>query len=154
MTGPLFKQSRPLKPLLKPLLNLSQQGYGLTPSNESAHSNSKKSRISSVFGNNKKNKSRAVAYARVSSKRQAEEGVSLDAQVERLLAYAEFRGWTSTLMTSTSMMGFLLRFTFGQDQQVGRCVKPSIKRELAMSLHSRWIDCSEMFRTVWALLMS
>jgi len=44
-----------------------------------------------VFGN-KKNKSRAVAYARVSSKRQAEEGVSLDAQVERLLAYAEFRG--------------------------------------------------------------
>jgi len=44
-----------------------------------------------VFGN-KKNKSRAVAYARVSSKRQAEEGVSLDAQVERLIAYAEFRG--------------------------------------------------------------
>jgi predicted site-specific integrase-resolvase len=45
-----------------------------------------------VFGN-KKNKSRAVAYARVSSKRQAEEGVSLDAQVERLLAYAEFGDW-------------------------------------------------------------
>jgi DNA invertase Pin-like site-specific DNA recombinase len=44
-----------------------------------------------MFGN-KKNKSRAVAYARVSSKRQAEEGVSLDAQVERLIAYAEFRG--------------------------------------------------------------
>jgi site-specific DNA recombinase len=62
-----------------------------TPSNASAYSNSKKSRISNVFGN-KKNKSRAVAYARVSSKRQAEEGVSLDAQVERLIAYAEFRG--------------------------------------------------------------
>ena len=44
-----------------------------------------------MFGE-RKNKSRAVAYARVSSKRQAEEGVSLDAQVERLLAYAEFRG--------------------------------------------------------------
>ena len=38
------------------------------------------------------NKERAVAYARVSSKRQAEEGVSLDAQVERLIAYADFRG--------------------------------------------------------------
>jgi len=37
------------------------------------------------------NKERAVAYARVSSKRQAEEGVSLEAQVERLIAYAEFR---------------------------------------------------------------
>lgn len=58
---------------------------------QSASSNSKKSRISNVFGN-KKNKSRAVAYARVSSKRQAEEGVSLDAQVERLISYAEFRG--------------------------------------------------------------
>ena len=62
-----------------------------TPSNASAYSNSKETRISSVFGN-KKNKSRAVAYARVSSKRQAEEGVSLDAKVERLLAYADFRG--------------------------------------------------------------
>jgi site-specific DNA recombinase len=58
---------------------------------KSASSNSKKSRISNVFGE-RKNKSRAVAYARVSSKRQAEEGVSLDAQVERLLAYADFRG--------------------------------------------------------------
>ena len=38
------------------------------------------------------NKERAVAYARVSSKRQAEEGVSLEAQVERLIAYANFRG--------------------------------------------------------------
>jgi len=38
------------------------------------------------------NKERAVAYARVSSKRQVEEGVSLDAQVERLIAYADFRG--------------------------------------------------------------
>ena len=38
------------------------------------------------------NKERAVAYARVSSKRQAEEGVSLEAQVERLIAYADFRG--------------------------------------------------------------
>ena len=38
------------------------------------------------------NKERAVAYARVSSKRQVEEGVSLDAQVERLISYADFRG--------------------------------------------------------------
>jgi DNA invertase Pin-like site-specific DNA recombinase len=41
---------------------------------------------------NSPNKNRAVAYARVSSKRQAEEGVSLEAQVERLIAYADFRG--------------------------------------------------------------
>ena len=33
------------------------------------------------------NKERAVAYAQVSSKRQAEEGV-----IERLIAYADFRG--------------------------------------------------------------
>jgi DNA invertase Pin-like site-specific DNA recombinase len=41
---------------------------------------------------NSQNKERAVGYARVSSKRQAEEGVSLDAQVERIIAYADFRG--------------------------------------------------------------
>ena len=37
------------------------------------------------------NRERAVAYARGYSKRQAKEGVSLDAQVERLIAYADFR---------------------------------------------------------------
>ena len=75
----------------KPSVASASTRVWTTPSNASAYSNSKKSRISNVFGN-KKNKTRAVAYARVSSKRQAEEGVSLDAQVERLLAYAEFRG--------------------------------------------------------------
>jgi site-specific DNA recombinase len=90
--------SRPLEQLIEPSETTAEPSADpvstrvwTTPSNASAHSNSKKSRISNVFGN-KKNKSRAVAYARVSSKRQAEEGVSLDAQVERLIAYAEFRG--------------------------------------------------------------
>ena len=59
-----------------------------TPSNASAYSNSKESRISSVFGN-----SRAVAYARVSSKRQAEEGVVLDAQVNVCLLTQNSEDW-------------------------------------------------------------
>ncbi|MBT7637694.1 MAG: recombinase family protein, partial [Euryarchaeota archaeon] len=36
-------------------------------------------------------KDRAVAYVRVSSKKQAEEGVSIPAQVEKCVAYAVFR---------------------------------------------------------------
>jgi DNA invertase Pin-like site-specific DNA recombinase len=75
----------------QPIVSSESKRVWTTVVNKSASSNSKKSAISSVFGE-RKNKSRAVAYARVSSKRQAEEGVSLDAQVERLLAYAEFRG--------------------------------------------------------------
>ena len=92
MTGPLVQTIQTSETPAQTPVEPKSARVWTTPSNESAHSNSKKSRISSVFGNNKKNKSRAVAYARVSSKRQAEEGVSLDAQVERLLAYAEFRG--------------------------------------------------------------
>ena len=92
MTGPLVQTIQISETSAQTTVEPKSTRVWTTPSNECAHSNSKKSRISSVFGNNKKNKSRAVAYARVSSKRQAEEGVSLDAQVERLLAYAEFRG--------------------------------------------------------------
>lgn len=91
MSGPPEQQIEPSETTAEPSVDSVLTRVWTTPSNASAYSNSKKSRISNVFGN-KKNKSRAVAYARVSSKRQAEEGVSLDAQVERLLAYAEFRG--------------------------------------------------------------
>ncbi len=91
MSGPLEHLNEPSEITAKPSVDSASTRIWTTPSNASAYSNSKKSRISNVFGN-KKNKSRAVAYARVSSKRQAEEGVSLDARVERLLAYAEFRG--------------------------------------------------------------
>ena len=91
MRGPSEQLTEPSETTAKPSVDSASTRVWTTPSNASAYSNSKESRISSVFGN-KKNKSRAVAYARVSSKRQAEEGVSLDAQVERLLAYAEFRG--------------------------------------------------------------
>ena len=91
MRGPSEQLIEPSETTAFPsVASLPTRGW-TTLSNASAYSNSKKSRISNVFGN-KKNKSRAVAYARVSSKRQAEEGVSLDAQVERLIAYAEFRG--------------------------------------------------------------
>jgi len=89
--GPSEQLIEPSETTAEPSVDSATTRVWTTPSNASAYSNSKESRISSVFGN-KKNKSRAVAYARVSSKRQAEEGVSLDAQVERLLAYAEFRG--------------------------------------------------------------
>ena len=91
MTGPLVQTIQTSEIPAQTTVEPKSTRVWTTPSNASAYSNSKKSRISNVFGN-KKNKSRAVAYARVSSKRQAEEGVSLDAQVERLLAYAEFRG--------------------------------------------------------------
>ena len=91
MSGPLEQLNEPSETTAEPSVESGSARVWTTPSNASAYSNSKESRISSVFGN-KKNKSRAVAYARVSSKRQAEEGVSLNAQVERLLAYAEFRG--------------------------------------------------------------
>jgi site-specific DNA recombinase len=91
MSGPSEQLSQPIETTAKPSVASVSTRVWTTHSNASAYSNSKKSRISDVFGN-KKNKSRAVAYARVSSKRQAEEGVSLDAQVERLIAYAEFRG--------------------------------------------------------------
>ena len=91
MSGPFEQLIEPSETTAEPSVESVSTRVWTTPSNASAYSNSKKSRISNVFGK-KKNKSRAVAYARVSSKRQAEEGVSLDAQVERLLAYAEFRG--------------------------------------------------------------
>jgi site-specific DNA recombinase len=91
VSGPLEQLSQSRETTAEPLVGSVATMVWTTPSNASAYSNSKKFRISNVFGN-RKNKTRAVAYARVSSKRQAEEGVSLDAQVERLLAYAEFRG--------------------------------------------------------------
>ena len=91
MSGPSKQLSQTSEATVDPYVGSVSTRAWTTSSNASAYSNSKKSRISNVFGN-KKNKSRAVAYARVSSKRQAEEGVSLDAQVERLIAYAEFRG--------------------------------------------------------------
>ena len=91
MSGPLEQLNEPSETTTEPSVDSASARVWTTPSNASAYSNSKETRISGVFGN-KKNKSRAVAYARVSSKRQSEEGVSLDAQVERLLAYAEFRG--------------------------------------------------------------
>jgi site-specific DNA recombinase len=91
VSGPSKQLSQTSETTVDPYVGSVSTRAWTTSSNASAYSNSKKSRISNVFGN-KKNKSRAVAYARVSSKRQAEEGVSLDAQVERLIAYAEFRG--------------------------------------------------------------
>jgi site-specific DNA recombinase len=89
--GPSEQLIEPSETTDEPSVASDTRGVWTSIVHQSASSNSKESRISNVFGN-KKNKSRAVAYARVSSKRQAEEGVSLDAQVERLLAYAEFRG--------------------------------------------------------------
>ena len=91
MSEPSAQLDEPSETTAKHCVESTSTRVWTTLSNASVYSSSKESRISNVFGNNK-NKSRAVAYARVSSKRQAEEGVSLDAQVERLIAYAEFRG--------------------------------------------------------------
>jgi site-specific DNA recombinase len=91
MRGPIEQLVGTSETTTQPIVASESKRVWTKVVHKSASSNSKKSTISSVFGE-RKNKSRAVAYARVSSKRQAEEGVSLDAQVERLLAYAEFRG--------------------------------------------------------------
>ena len=91
MRGPIEQLVGTSETTTQPIVASESERGWTNVVHKSASSNSKKSTISSVFGE-RKNKSRAVAYARVSSKRQAEEGVSLDAQVERLLAYAEFRG--------------------------------------------------------------
>ena len=55
------------------------------------------------------NKERAVAYARVSSKRQVDEGVSLEAQVERLIAYAEFREMRQDGVTDALLLARTLK---------------------------------------------
>ncbi len=41
---------------------------------------------------NSENRDKAIAYIRVSSQRQVDEGVSLDAQKRRILDYARFKG--------------------------------------------------------------
>jgi DNA invertase Pin-like site-specific DNA recombinase len=41
---------------------------------------------------NAENPSKAIAYVRVSSQRQVDEGVSIDAQVKRLREYARYKG--------------------------------------------------------------
>jgi|GEM_PF-187337 len=91
MRGPIEQRVGTSETTTQPIVASESEKAWTRVVHKSASSNSKKSTISNVFGE-RKNKSRAVAYARVSSKRQAEEGVSLDAQVERLLAYADFRG--------------------------------------------------------------
>tara|TARA_X000001036_G_C20562174_1_gene758939 strand:+ start:52 stop:981 length:930 start_codon:yes stop_codon:yes gene_type:complete len=91
MRGPLEQLIGAIETTTRPIVASESEKVWTRFVHKSASSNSKKSTISNVFGE-RKNKSRAVAYARVSSKRQAEEGVSLDAQIERLLAYADFRG--------------------------------------------------------------
>ena len=91
MRGPIEQRVGTNETTTQPIVASESEKVWTRVVHKSASSNSKKSTISNVFGE-RKNKSRAVAYARVSSKHQAEEGVSLDAQVERLLAYADFRG--------------------------------------------------------------
>ena len=44
---------------------------------------------------NAENPSRAIAYVRVSSQRQVDEGVSIEAQIKRIREYARFKGMES-----------------------------------------------------------
>ena len=46
---------------------------------------------------NSENREKAIAYIRVSSQRQVDEGVSLDAQKRRILDYAWFKGMKKKL---------------------------------------------------------
>ena len=43
---------------------------------------------------NAENPSRALAYVRVSSQRQVDEGVSIEAQIKRIKEYARYKGLT------------------------------------------------------------
>ena len=45
-----------------------------------------------LVNNNSNNQNKAVAYVRVSSQKQAEEGVSIAAQIKRIKEYAKFKG--------------------------------------------------------------
>ena len=45
-----------------------------------------------LVNNNSANQNKAVAYVRVSSQKQAEEGVSIAAQIKRIKEYANFKG--------------------------------------------------------------
>ncbi len=45
-----------------------------------------------LVNNNSANQNKAVAYVRVSSQKQAEEGVSIAAQIKRIKEYAKFKG--------------------------------------------------------------
>ena len=74
MSDPFAQVEQANETTVEPSVDPVSARVWTTLSNASAYSNSKESRISNVFGN-KKNKSRAVAYARVSSKRQAEDGI-------------------------------------------------------------------------------
>jgi len=47
-----------------------------------------------LVNNNSNNQNKAVAYVRVSSQKQAEEGVSIAAQIKRIKEYAKFKGIT------------------------------------------------------------
>ena len=147
MSGPLEHLNEPSEITAKPSVDSASTRIWTTPSNASAYSNSKKSRISNVFGN-KKNKSRAVAYARVSSKRQAEEGVSLDARVERLLAYAEFRGLeldSGDIYIDDGISAAIHLWS----RPAGRKMRETIYHErVGHVLALKMTDCLGMFRTV------
>ena len=45
-----------------------------------------------LVNNNSANQNKGVAYVRVSSQKQAEEGVSIAAQIKRIKEYAKFKG--------------------------------------------------------------
>ena len=45
-----------------------------------------------LVNKNSANQNKAVAYVRVSSQKQAEEGVSIAAQIKRIKEYAKFKG--------------------------------------------------------------
>ena len=47
-----------------------------------------------LVNNNSNNQNKAVAYVRVSSQKQAEDGVSIAAQIKRIKEYAKFKGIT------------------------------------------------------------
>ena len=72
---------------LQPSAIATPKGVGVTSLRESVQ-------ISSMSNDEKNANGRAVAYVRVSSKRQVEEGVSLEAQVASVKQYASLRGLT------------------------------------------------------------
>ena len=51
---------------------------------------------------NAENPSRAVAYVRVSSQRQVDEGVSIEAQIKRIESMPDTKEWRLMIRTSSS----------------------------------------------------
>ena len=71
-------------------------------------------------------KARAVAYVRVSSKKQAEEGVSILLKLKNVKPTQSSESWVWLMKIYSLMMESVQQPIFGQDLRADECVKSSM----------------------------